>query len=269
MTTTLPAPGAEKIRVEGLRKLFQQKRGGRMAEAIRDLTFSVAEGEYLAIVGETGAGKSVFFDCLLGLKQPSAGAILIDGRPAGAFRKEKIGKITRIFQEDRLLPWRTATENVCMGLEIQGVALSRQLEIAEHWLHAVGLAGFEHAFPSELSGGMRQRVNIARAFATEPEILLMDEAFSGLDEVTSARLRQDFITLAHQQRMTFLMITHSIEEALLLGSRILVFGAPAHIVHEIAVPPGRAADPVWLESAKAEIKRWISAKGRMAHQAAV
>jgi NitT/TauT family transport system ATP-binding protein len=262
MSATAPTP--TKISVTGLRKLFQQKRGGAVTEAIRELSFSVAEGEYLAIVGETGAGKSVFFDCLLGLKDVTTGEILIDGDAAAHFRKRKIGKITRIFQEDRLLPWRTATENVCMGLEIQRVPQAQQLATAQRWLRAVGLAGFENAYPSELSGGMRQRVNIARAFAPEPEILLMDEAFSGLDEVTSLRLRQDFIALAHQQRMTFLMITHSIEEALLLGTRILVFGAPAHIVHELRVPKGAADDPAWLESTKADIKRWISTKGRMA-----
>jgi NitT/TauT family transport system ATP-binding protein len=253
-----------KITVRGLRKTFQQKRGGEPTEAIRELSFSVAEGEYLVIVGETGAGKSVFFDCLLGLKAPSAGEILIDGASVEHYRKTKLGKITRIFQEDRLLPWRSATENVGMGLEIQRVPAERRTEIARRWLAAVGLAGFENAYPNELSGGMRQRVNIARAFATEPEILLMDEAFSGLDEVTSMRLRQDFVALAHQQSMTFLMITHSIEEALMLGTRILVFGAPAHIVHEIAVPPNAAADPAWIEATKADIKRWISTRGRMA-----
>lgn len=266
MTDPNPGPRPDKIRVRGLRKLFQQKRGGATTEAIRELSFSVAEGEYLAIVGETGAGKSVFFDCLLGLKDASAGDILIDGDPAARFRKHKIGKITRIFQEDRLLPWRTATENVCMGLEIQGVPQAQQIATAQRWLRAVGLAGFENAYPSELSGGMRQRVNIARAFAPEPEILLMDEAFSGLDEVTSMRLRQDFIALAHQQRMTFLMITHSIDEALLLGTRVLVFGAPAHIVHELGVPAGATDDAAWMEAAKAEIKHWISTKGRMAQQ---
>ncbi|HUA52581.1 MAG TPA: ATP-binding cassette domain-containing protein [Candidatus Sulfotelmatobacter sp.] len=264
-----PASGTapEKIRVRGVRKLFQQKQGGRVTEAIRDLSFSVAEGEYLAIVGETGAGKSVFFDCLLGLKDVSAGEILIDGTPAERFRRNRVGKMTRIFQEDRLLPWRTATDNAAMGLEIQGVATARRVETAQRWLHAVGLAGFEQAFPNELSGGMRQRVNIARAFATGPDILLMDEAFSGLDEVTSMRLRQDFLALAHQQRMTFLMITHSIDEALVLGSRILVFGAPAQVVHEVRVPPGAAHDQAWVDATKADIKRWISEHGRMMRNA--
>ncbi len=261
------AAASEKIGVRGVRKSFQQKRGGRVTEAIRELSFSVAEGEYLVIVGETGAGKSVFFDCLLGLKDVSAGEIVIDGVAAERFRKTRIGKITRIFQEDRLLPWRTATENAAMGLEIQGVPEARRVEVAQRWLRAVGLGGFEQAYPNELSGGMRQRVNIARAFATEPDILLMDEAFSGLDEVTAMRLRQDFLSLARQQRMTFLMITHSIEEALALGTRILVFGAPAHIVHEIRVPRGAADDAAWAEAAKADIKRWISERGRHAAQA--
>jgi ABC-type nitrate/sulfonate/bicarbonate transport system ATPase subunit len=259
-----PDRAVEKVRVRGVRKLFQQKRGGRTTEAIRELSFTVGEGEYLAIVGETGAGKSVFFDCLLGLKDVSAGEILIDGAPAERYRRAHVGKITRIFQEDRLLPWRTATENAAMGLEIQGVPEARRVEIAHRWLRAVGLAGFEQAYPNELSGGMRQRVNIARAFATEPEILLMDEAFSGLDEVTAMRLRQDFLALAHQQRMTFLMITHSIDEALVLGNRILVFGTPAHVAHEIRVPRGAIDDQAWVDATRTEIKRWISERGRLA-----
>ncbi|MFQ5912656.1 MAG: ABC transporter ATP-binding protein [Nitrospinota bacterium] len=230
--------GREKIVVRDVHKIFYQKMQGRQVYAIEDLNFTVTEGEYLVIVGETGAGKSVFFDCLLGLKDVTSGEILIDGTPALDYRKSNVGKITRIFQEDRLLPWRTATENVCLGPEIQGAPKEKQVQTAHKWLKAVGLWGFENSYPNELSGGMRQRVNIARAFATQPDILLLDEAFGGLDEVTATRLRKDFLDLAHQQKMTFLMVTHSIEEALVLGKRILVFGVPAHVVHSIDVPNG-------------------------------
>ncbi|MFQ5873803.1 MAG: ABC transporter ATP-binding protein [Dehalococcoidia bacterium] len=268
MTTQGPDPtdstdGRAKIVVRGVSKIFYQKKQGREVRAIEDLNFSVSEGEYLVIVGETGAGKSAFFDCLLGLKELTSGEILIDGTSCWEFRRSNVGKITRIFQEDRLLPWRTASENVCLGLEIQGVPEEKRREIAHRWLKAVGLWGFENSYPNELSGGMRQRVNIARAFATQPEILLLDEAFGGLDEVTATRLRKDFLNLAYQQNMTFLMVTHSIEEALILGRRILVFGVPAHVVHEIHVPEGIEENASLLEEKQAEIKYWIAKEGRL------
>ncbi len=260
-----PAPvnGREKIVVQGVHKTFYQKQKGVEVRAIADLNFNVKEGEYLVIVGETGAGKSVFFDCLLGLKDLTSGEILIDGTSSNQYRKTNVGKITRIFQEDRLLPWRTATENVCLGPEIMGVPIERQIEIAHKWLKAVGLWGFENSYPNELSGGMRQRVNIARAFATQPDILLLDEAFGGLDEVTATRLRKDFLDLAHQQKMTFLMVTHSIEEALILGTRILVFGVPAQVVHSIDVPKDIQENDALFEEKREELMHWIAKEGRL------
>jgi NitT/TauT family transport system ATP-binding protein len=222
----------------------------------------VADGEYVAIVGPTGAGKSVFFDCLLGLKALSTGRIEIDGEPVDRYVKARKGRVTRIFQEDRLLPWLTATDNVALGLQILGVAERERRERAAEWLEAVGLHPFRDAFPSELSGGMRQRVNIARAFAPDPEIILLDEAFSALDEITATRLREDFIALAHRQKMTFLIVTHSIEEAIILGNRILVFGAPARLLHEIRVPADGALDRDTLDRIRGEIRDWISAAQR-------
>ncbi len=133
---------------------------------------------------------------------------------------------------------------------------------AHYWLDAVGLGGFRNAFPSELSGGMRQRVNIARAFAPEPEIILLDEAFSALDEITAARLRGDFQALAHRRRMTFLIVTHSIEEAIELAGRILVFGAPARLVREIAVPPGASEDRAVVDRIRDDVRAWITAGGQ-------
>lgn len=256
--------GQPKIRVCNISKVFYQKKKGKRIVAIEQLDFDVNEGEYLVIVGETGAGKSVFFDCLLGLKEVSSGEILIDNKPAEDYAKKNVGKITRIFQEDRLLPWRTATENVKLGLEIAGVDKDEQIRTAQYWLKQVGLAGFEHSYPNELSGGMRQRVNIARAFATKPEILLLDEAFGGLDEVTATRLRRDFISLAHSQKMTFLMVTHLLEEALELGDRILIFGSPARLVGEMHVPPDVSKDPVLFREYHGKIKHLIENEGRIA-----
>lgn len=153
-----------KLLVERARKSFRTSSGAEIS-AIADLSFSVKSGEYVAIVGPTGAGKSVLLDCLLGLKYLDAGQICIDGFPVENFVREKKGHITRIFQEDRLLPWLSASDNAAFGLQIQGVAQAERRKQAARWLDAVGLSAFKDALPRELSGGMRQRVNIARAFA--------------------------------------------------------------------------------------------------------
>jgi len=266
MTTATPtgavAASAPKLSVEHARKSFRQANGGDVA-AIADLSFTVRAGEYVAIVGPTGAGKSVLLDCLLGLKTLDAGQILIDGRPVQNFVREKKGHITRIFQEDRLLPWLSATDNAAFGLQVQGVQEKDRRATAAKWLDAVGLSGFKEALPRELSGGMRQRVNIARAFAPSPELVLLDEAFSALDDVTATRLRQDFKTLAQAQSTTFLIVTHSIDEAIFLANRILVFGAPARLMAEITVPPHAFEDRALSDQIKDEVRTLIAAGARV------
>jgi NitT/TauT family transport system ATP-binding protein len=261
--TTDVATAPAKLSVERARKSFRQANGGEVT-AIGDLSFKVAAGEYVAIVGPTGAGKSVLLDCLLGLKRLDAGEIRIDGRPVQNFVREEKGHITRIFQEDRLLPWLSATDNAAFGLQIQGVSESERRATAAKWLDAVGLSGFKNALPRELSGGMRQRVNIARAFAAKPELVLLDEAFSALDDVTASRLREDFKKLAKAQSTTFLIVTHSIDEAIYLANRILVFGAPARLMAEIPVPEGAHLDRKLSDEIKDEIRAMI-AKGARAH----
>jgi NitT/TauT family transport system ATP-binding protein len=249
---------AVKLAVERARKTFRQADGSEVS-AIADLSFSVKSGEYVAIVGPTGAGKSVLLDCVMGLKRLDAGQIRIDGQPAESFVRRRKGHVTRIFQEDRLLPWLSATDNAAFGLQIQGVSEAERRTRAAGWLDAVGLSGFKNALPRELSGGMRQRVNIARAFAPDPELVLLDEAFSALDDVTALRLRQDFKTLARSQSTTFLIVTHSIDEAIFLAGRILVFGAPARLMAEIAVPPDAWDDRAAADRIKAEVRALIAA----------
>jgi ABC-type nitrate/sulfonate/bicarbonate transport system ATPase subunit len=260
--TSAAGTATPKLSVEHARKSFRQANGADVA-AIADLSFTVRAGEYVAIVGPTGAGKSVLLDCLLGLKTLDAGQILIDGRPVQNFVREKKGHITRIFQEDRLLPWLSANDNAAIGLQMQGVAEKERRATAAKWLDAVGLSGFKEALPSELSGGMRQRVNIARAFAPDPELVLLDEAFSALDDVTATRLRQDFKTLAQAQSTTFLIVTHSIDEAIFLADRILVFGAPARLMAEIAVPSRAFEDRAISDQIKEEVRRLIAAGARV------
>ena len=173
------------------------------------------------------------FNLLTGLLAPTSGEIRVEGRdPFRDFAWFR-GRMAVVFQGDRLMPWRSALQNVAYGLELHGKPESERLAIALDWLHRLGLQGHENDYPHALSGGMRQRVSIARAFAVNPDILLCDEPFSALDELTSESLRGEFVKLVRENRKTSIFITHSIDEALQLGSRILVFRPPAYIALEV------------------------------------
>ena len=235
--------GSPPIRVVALRKVFRQTTGQPVV-AIAGLECVIAPHEIVAIVGQTGCGKSTFFNILLGVETPTSGCIDIGGQtPYGDFAAFR-GRISMVFQQDRLLPWRSALDNVRLGLEILGLSKAEQRRRAAVWLERVGLAGFRDAFPHELSGGMRQRVAIARAFAVQPQILLADEAFGHLDAGTALHLRTIFVELARETQSTAVLITHQLEEALLVGERILVFGKPARLLADIrlhAWAPGQHA----------------------------
>jgi NitT/TauT family transport system ATP-binding protein len=201
--------------------------------AIDRLDFVVGQGEMVAIVGQTGCGKSTFLNMLIGLDRPSEGRITIGGRAPYDHFDDFRGVLAAVFQQDRLLPWRTALDNVRLPLELLGRDGREQVERARTWLDRLGLARFERAYPHELSGGMRQRVALARAFAIEPSLLLADEAFGHLDEVTAAALRQTFVDLARTEGNTAILVTHQLEEAIDMGGRILVFGRPGRLLADI------------------------------------
>jgi NitT/TauT family transport system ATP-binding protein len=221
------------VDVEGVRKVFHQTGSGEAVVAIERLDFVVPQGDMVAIVGQTGCGKSTFLNMLIGLDRPSAGRIAIGGRaPYDEFDHFR-GVLAAVFQQDRLLPWRTAIDNVRLPLELLGRDSREQVERARSWLDRLGLARFEAAYPHELSGGMRQRVALARAFVLEPSLLLADEAFGHLDEVTAAALRSTFIELARTQGNTAILVTHQLEEAIDMGGRILVFGRPGRLLADI------------------------------------
>jgi NitT/TauT family transport system ATP-binding protein len=237
------------IEVRGLRKVFRQTTSGQSVVAIDRLDLTIAPKEVIAIVGQTGCGKSTFFDLMIGLEAPSEGAILIGGKSPYADFDAFRGKIATVFQQDRLLPWRTALDNARLPLELIGVPEAEQRERALAWLNRLGLSQFTSAYPHELSGGMRQRVAIARAFAVEPEILLADEAFGHLDEVTAAELRETFLTLARESGATAILITHQLEEAIAVGDRIAVFGQSAKLLADIHVAGWPQADYAALREA--------------------
>ena len=229
-----------KIVVEHLAKEFAA--GGERVVAVADLTFTVDEGELVAIVGRTGCGKSTFLSMLLGVETATRGAIHVDGKdPCRDFAYFR-GRLGVVFQGHRLMPWRTALDNARLGLEILGFPEEEQRRRALAWLHRLGLRGFEQAYPHQLSGGMQQRVGIARAFAVEPEILLCDEAFGHLDELTALELRGAFLELVRAAGKTGMFVTHDIDEAIEMGDRILVFGRPGRVLEDLRLPRGARAD---------------------------
>ena len=228
----------QEVVFQNVSKVFGKSADGRDGfTAVDDLSFSVGKGEMVAVLGKTGCGKSTMFGLLSGLLAPSAGTILVGGHNPFAEFEWFRGKIGIVFQNDRLLPWRTAVENVEYGLELLHVDSGKRRRVALDWLDRLGLSAHANDYPHALSGGMRQRVSIARAFAVNPDILLCDEPFSALDEVTAERLRQEYLALVRENGKTSIFVTHSISEALQIGQHIMVFHRPARIAYECFLQP--------------------------------
>jgi NitT/TauT family transport system ATP-binding protein len=221
------------VRFEYVSKSYPS--AGGTFTACDGLSFSVSEGETVAIVGETGCGKSTAMQLLLGLQQPTAGSVGVLGHDPFKEFDALRGLIGIIFQTDRLLPWRTASENIQFGLQVLRVPSAERKRTAGEWLERLNLSRFAESYPHQLSGGMRQRVAIARTFAIQPRVLLADEAFSALDELTAATIREDLLRLVREQKTTTIFITHSVPESVEVAERVLVFGRPGHVVKEVTV----------------------------------
>ena len=230
--------GGIKIAIRGVRKDFPTRFG--RVEALGSLDLDVREGELCVLVGPSGCGKSTLLRILAGLETPDGGTIEIRRS------RDRRALTAMVFQEPSALPWLTVRANVAYGLRMQGVGAAQRDAAAAGYIEKVGLARFAGAYPYQLSGGMKQRVSVARAFASDPEILLMDEPFGSLDELTRLGLQDELLRLFEETRKTILFVTHSIDEALTLGDRVVVMSsAPGRVLTMIQVPfprPRRVID---------------------------
>jgi NitT/TauT family transport system ATP-binding protein len=202
--------------VEHVTKRFGS--GGTELIAVEDMSFHVAAGEFVSIIGPSGCGKSTLFHIIGGLIGDHEGRVTVEGETVSGPHPA----IGMVFQEESAFPWRTVIDNVAFPLELRGLGKAERLEQARHYVKLVGLSGFERRYPAELSGGMRQRVAIARTLAAQPKVLLMDEPFASLDEQTRLLLGSKVLRLHHELRQTTLLITHSLTEAVQLSDRIVV-----------------------------------------------
>ena len=227
-------PDNAAIHLDHVSKVFGKPGTDAAYRAVDELNLDVRPGEMLALLGKTGCGKSTIFNMIAGLTEPTAGTVRVSGRDPFADFDSFRGKMAIVFQSDRLLPWRTAIQNVELGLEMLDTPVAERRAAAQLWLTKLGLGGHENLYPHPLSGGMRPRVSIARAFATNANILLCDEPFSALDESTAARLRAEFVRLVKENGKTAVFITHSISEALEIGDRIVVLKRPAMIAYDVS-----------------------------------
>ncbi|ATO19268.1 ABC transporter ATP-binding protein [Acinetobacter sp. LoGeW2-3] len=225
------------LKMDHVRKEFPAKSNGKEPAtpfvAVENVTLDIQQGEFVSIVGPSGCGKSTLLDLIAGLTRPSSGKILLSGK-----------QITQpgldrgiVFQQYALYPWLTALENIEFGLEAKGVDKKTRREKSKYYLDLVGLSGFENHYPNELSGGMKQRVAIARSLAYEPEILLMDEPFAALDAQTRETLQEELLNIWHSSNATIIFITHSIDEAIYLSQRVAIMTSrPGRIKDVIEIP---------------------------------
>lgn len=237
----MPADTAAKITIRNLRKAFRTRRG--RTEALGGVDLDIPDSEFLCIVGPSGCGKTTLLRIIAGLETQTSGEVLIDrqdfGRPLNAM----------VFQEHALFPWMTVLDNAAYGLEMRGVPKRERTDKVLAFLDLVGLTKFRHNYPHQLSGGMKQRVSLVRAFVNDPEVLLMDEPFAALDAQNKVILQDELLRIWEASRKTVVYITHSIEEALVLGDRIVVItSAPGRIKETMNVPFPRPRDTIELRS---------------------
>ena len=206
--------------------------------AIKDVSFDVNDGEFLVILGPGRCGKTVLLNIIAGLEQQTGGTVVYNGREWKGVNPE----ISMVFQKLALMPFKTVMENVELGLKFRGMSKVQRREIAQHYIELVGLKGFEKSYPTQLSGGMKQRVGIARAYAADPKLLIMDEPFGQLDAQTRYQMQEEILRIWEKEKRTVIFVTNNIEEACYLGDRIILLSdCPATVkeVYPISIPRPR------------------------------
>jgi NitT/TauT family transport system ATP-binding protein len=229
------------VELRHVSKTFRRSRGGAAATVLSSVDLDIKRGEFVAIVGSSGCGKTTLLRIVAGLVAPTAGSVVVAGADLVGNPRSAAGRTSMVFQSDNLLPWRTVAGNIAVGCEIQHKPISTTR--VDELIELVGLQGYADHLPKELSGGMRQRVNLARALATDPEILLMDEPFAALDAQTRDVMQQELLNIWEQSRKTVLFVTHQIDEALFLADRVIVMAAhPGRISDVVPVSTPRPRD---------------------------
>jgi ABC-type nitrate/sulfonate/bicarbonate transport system ATPase subunit len=222
-----------KLAIENVGRVFPGVRGGPPTVALQPTSLAVADNDFITILGPSGCGKSTLLRIVAGLDQPTSGRVLLDGTAVAGPGADR----GMVFQSYTLFPWLTIRENVCFGLRERSLSRAEQDERSAYWLAKVGLTGFEHHYPKQLSGGMQQRTAIARALANDPKILLLDEPFGALDNQTRSLMQELLLAIWETDRKTILFVTHDIEEAIFMANRVVVMSArPGRIKAEVAVP---------------------------------
>lgn len=241
------------IQVREASKIYQSARGRTVS--LDRVSLDVAQGEFITLVGPSGCGKSTLLNLVGGLLMPTAGEVLVDGRPVTGPGPDR----GVIFQQYALFPWLTAQQNVEFGLRLQGLGRRERAERARHYLRLVGLQDFGQALPRELSGGMKQRCAIARAYAVNPSLLLMDEPFGALDALTRVQMQDELLATWQQERKTVMFITHDVDEAVYLAGRVVVMSPrPGRISEIIDVPlPYPRNDEIRLSAEFARIRAQV------------
>ncbi len=217
-----------KLRIDNVSHVYTGV-DGESLQVLRDINFEIARGEFVTLVGGSGSGKTTLLRIVDHLIAPSSGVVLVDGQPV----QRPGGKISFVFQTDCLLPWRTVIDNVAYGLDLRGVPKKEGRDRARTYLDLVGLATFANYYPHQLSGGMRQRVNLARALAVEPDVLLMDEPFAALDAQTRELMQMELLRIWRETGKTVLFVTHQLDEAVFLADRVLALSARPGSIREI------------------------------------
>lgn len=254
------APVTEKIIIEANKLSKDFVLGGIPLNVLHDVNTKITEGRFVCLLGPSGCGKSTFLRCIAGLETPSGGTLTLDGQPIQGPGPDR----GMVFQDYALFPWCTVIENISFGLELRrnrGISKVESIEaISRELVELTGLKGFENAYPNQISGGMRQRVSLARALSVSPRVLLMDEPFAALDAITREAMQHQLVDIWSKTKKTVVFVTHSVDEAAFLGDEVHVFSLrPASIRHTIAIdlPRPRAQDSLEYQRIVAKLKRLI------------